>query len=168
MKNKDFLFSEISYAKSIARLINFGKRYFLCSSTSVMKVAMIAIALVLPQGAALADDIGSTTATESASTQSSIPNNLDEWFERSDRVLESQPHWTTPIATTGAGLKQEYKYDQHWQDKPKGVDLQNYGFNQGLELITSERTQLTLGCQLIKKRQAIDKTSKGSLMNPYR
>ncbi len=116
-----------------------------------MKVAVIAIALVLPQGAAIADDIGNKSVTESASTQSSIPNNLDEWFERSDRVLESQPHWTTPIATITPNLKQEYKYDQLWQDKPKGVDLQNYGFNQGLELITSERTQLTLGVPTYQK-----------------
>jgi hypothetical protein len=70
---------------------------------------------------------------------------VDSWFTTSDAAKESQPHWMTPVVTVTPRLEQEYRYDQSWQDRPKGVALDNYGGGKGLELIPTLNTELIIG-----------------------
>jgi hypothetical protein len=70
---------------------------------------------------------------------------LDSWFATSDAAKESQPHWMTPVVTVTPRLEQEVRYDQSWQDRPKGVTLDNYGNNKGIELIPTLNTEVILG-----------------------
>jgi len=70
---------------------------------------------------------------------------LDKWFATSDAAKEEQPHWMTPVATVTPRLEQEYRYDQSWQNRPKDVNLDNYGGGKGLELIPTENTEVILG-----------------------
>ncbi len=119
----------------------------------------------------LAND-GNTISTDTSTSQSHMPQNLNEWFERSDRVKENQPHWMTPLATVTPRLEQEYRYDQLWQNKPKGVSLENYGLNKGLELITSENAELILGVPGYVKETSSKEDKEGfadaSLLLKYR
>jgi len=70
---------------------------------------------------------------------------MDSWFAASDASKEEQPHWITPVVTVTPRLEQEYRYDQSWQNRPKDVDIDNYGGGKGLELIPTENTEVILG-----------------------
>jgi hypothetical protein len=69
----------------------------------------------------------------------------DDWFATSDAAKESQPHWMTPVVTVTPRLEQEFRYDQSWQDRPRGVQLDNYGGGKGLELIPTLDTEVIIG-----------------------
>lgn len=64
------------------------------------------------------------------------------WFVRSDKAKEEQPHWVTPVATTTPRLEQEYRYDQFWQSNAKGITTYNYDGDKGLELIPFEKVEV--------------------------
>ncbi|HTS54650.1 MAG TPA: hypothetical protein VMH26_15350 [Burkholderiales bacterium] len=83
-------------------------------------------------------------ATETSGGQNAISKYFSEWFQRSDRAKESQPHWMTPVVTVTPRLEQEYRYDQQWQIRPNGVSRENFGINKGLELIPTEQTELII------------------------
>jgi hypothetical protein len=114
---------------------------------------------------AVASTVATAASTEDgaaagaeASDQSAISKYFKEWFERSDRAKESQPHWMTPVVTVTPRLEQEYRYDQLWQSRPKGVQRQNFGLNKGLELIPTEHTEVIISLPGYIK----DSTSKGT------
>lgn len=87
-----------------------------------LRAAIIACTTLYTAGAAAAD--------------SSAGNGfLHDWFERSDRAKETQPHWITPLVTVTPRLEQEFRYDQIWQRRHGNVDFTNYGGGKGLELI---------------------------------
>ncbi|HZP92122.1 MAG TPA: hypothetical protein VFB20_04475 [Burkholderiales bacterium] len=79
------------------------------------------------------------------------------WFERVDRAQESQPHWITPLATVTPRLEQEFRYDQIYQDRPKGANFTSYGGGKGLELIPTERTELIIN---VPAYQTLDRPDK--------
>jgi hypothetical protein len=83
---------------------------------------------------------------------------LGRWFALSDAAKESQPHWMTPLVTVTPRLEQEFRYDQSWQSRPGGVELNNYGNGKGLELIPAPDTEIILGVPAYEVRQ----TRKGS------
>ncbi len=86
--------------------------------------------------------LGSLACAEDSSASSTF---LDKWFATSDASKEEQPHWMTPVVTVTPRLEQEYRYDQSWQNRPKNVDLDNYGGGKGLELIPTDNTEVILG-----------------------
>ena len=94
---------------------------------------------------AAAAEASSGQAEGNTSSRSSVAQYFSEWFERSDRAKESQPHWMTPVVTVTPRLEQEYRYDQLWQNRPNGVSFENSGLNKGLELIPTERTEVIFG-----------------------
>jgi hypothetical protein len=56
----------------------------------------------------------------------------------------SQPGWITPLATTTPRLEQEFRYDQDFESLENGSSVDIYGGGKGLELITSEQTEVIL------------------------
>lgn len=81
-----------------------------------------------------------------------IPNAVAEdsgffqnWQDIAKQAKEEQPHWITPLVTVTPRLEQEFRYDQSWQSKPNSVDVTNYGGGKGLELITTENTEVIIG-----------------------
>ena len=86
-----------------------------------------------------------TAAADDASTGGSGTGFPDNWFQISDGAKESQPHWMTPVVTVTPRLEQEFRYDQSWQDRPKGVTLDNYGGGKGLEVIPTLNTEVIIG-----------------------
>src|SRR2546422_8704303 len=76
------------------------------------------------------------------------------WFVRSDKAKEEQPHWMTPIVTVTPRLEQEVREDFLWQPRPNGRYLTNYGGQKGLELIPTENTEIIIGIptyQILRK-----------------
>src|SRR5437773_2732566 len=67
------------------------------------------------------------------------------WFVRSDKSKEEQPHWMTPIVTVTPRLEQEIREDFLWQPRPNGDYLTNYGGQKGLELIPTDDTEIIIG-----------------------
>src|SRR2546428_8250447 len=67
------------------------------------------------------------------------------WFVRSDKAKEEQPHWMTPIVTVTPRLEQEVREDFLWQPRPNGRYLTNYGGQKGLELNPAENTEIIIG-----------------------
>jgi hypothetical protein len=65
-----------------------------------------------------------------------------DWFARVDKTKDEQPHWVTPLATTTPRLEEEFRYDQLWQENPKGVTTNNYDGGKGLELIPFEKVEV--------------------------
>src|SRR5437667_134414 len=68
-----------------------------------------------------------------------------DWFVRSDKAKEEQPHWMTPVVTVTPRLEQEVREDFLWQPRPNGRYLTNYGGQKGLELIPTENTEIIIG-----------------------
>lgn len=83
------------------------------------------------------------------------------WFERSDRAKESQPHWATPVITVTPRLEQEFRLDGNWQNRPGSTDFANYGGNKGLELIPSDNTEIILGVPTYQTIDGPKKDEKG-------
>src|ERR1700736_1466741 len=99
--------------------------------------------------------LGSLACAEDRSASNTF---LDKWFATSDASKEEQPHWMTPVVTVTPRLEQEYRYDQSWQNRPKSVDITNYGGGKGLELIPTANTELIIGEPAYQTRR----TPKGS------
>ena len=114
----------------------------------------------------------STAAVASAEGTNDTSGFLSQWLAVSDRAKEEQPHWVTPMVTTTPRLEQEYRYDQVWQNRPNSVDVQNYGFNKGLELIPSENTEVVFGVPAYQVQKSPTATTDGftdaSLLLKYR
>ncbi len=86
--------------------------------------------------------------TAAVAVHASDPAGTDffsEWFSISDAAKESQPHWITPLFTVTPRLEQEYRYDQFWQNRAGGVQLDNFGNGKGLEVIPLPNTEFILG-----------------------
>ena len=97
---------------------------------------------------------------------------LDRWFAVSDASKEEQPHWMTPVVTVTPRLEQEFRYDQSWQNRPKFVDIANYGSGKGLELIPTENTELIIGVPAYETRNTpkgkVDGWADETLLVKYR
>ena len=104
------------------------------------------IALVCSSAAARAEDAPSASP-------SAAQDFVAEWLERSDAAKESQPHWMTPVITVTPRLEQEFRYDQSWQQRPAGRELDAYGNGKGLELIPFANTELILGVPAYDRRE---------------
>src|SRR5207249_1708030 len=75
----------------------------------------------------------------------SFPGYFRNWFSRSDKSKEEQPHWMTPILTVTPRLEQEVRFDVSWQTQTNGGGQANYGAQKGLELIPTENTEIIIG-----------------------
>lgn len=104
-------------------------------------VALVAAFALSP--AARADDAASDATASS----------VNGWFQTSDAAKESQPHWMTPVVTVTPRLEQEFRYDQTWQDRPRGVTLDNYDGGKGLELIPTLNTEVIIGTPAYQVRE---------------
>ncbi len=101
---------------------------------------------------------GSARAEDTARAAAGL---LADWFASSDAAKEAQPHWITPLVTVTPRLEQEYRYDQSWSDRPKGVTLDNYGGGKGLELIPTLNSELIIGVPAYQVRDTPQGRSSG-------
>lgn len=86
-----------------------------------------------------------------AQAQSSSPNEphgvaafFSNWDARAHRVEDAQPNWLTPVVTSSARIKQEFRYDMSWQSSPSGATTENYGGSKGFSTIPIDRVELSI------------------------
>jgi hypothetical protein len=65
-----------------------------------------------------------------------------DWENRSAQAQLEQPSWLTPVITSTARLKQEFRYDIYWQRNPNGSTQENFGNSKGLALIPFSRVEI--------------------------
>ncbi|HLJ65033.1 MAG TPA: hypothetical protein VKT70_13050 [Stellaceae bacterium] len=94
---------------------------------------------------------GVPARAEDNSTSVGFPQS---WFDMATRTQDMQPHWMTPVVTVTPRLEQEVRYDQFDEALPHGKTLMNYDGGKGLELITSEATELIIGVPPYQTRSA--------------
>jgi hypothetical protein len=95
----------------------------------------------------------SPTARADDAASDATASSVNSWFQTSDAAKESQPHWMTPVVTVTPRLEQEFRYDQSWQDRPRGVTLDNYDGGKGLELIPTLNTEVIIGTPAYQVRE---------------
>jgi hypothetical protein len=106
-------------------------------STRLICVVFLAcLILVLPARA--------QTDALSGTDSQGIPSFLSNWEERAMRVQLSQPDWLTPVVTSTARLKEEFRYDISWQQDTNGMTTENYGGSKGLAIIPIERVEISI------------------------
>jgi len=116
-----------------------------------MKLAASVFASIFLAGmlasCAIAQETGSAPDNPDESTQPEKKSAtlLQRWLRMADKVQSEQPDWLSPLATTSGRLKQEFRYDVYDQPAAGGNTQFQLGGNKGLELITSQRTQIHLG-----------------------
>lgn len=123
-------------------------------------LAVLLAAWMLAPLPALAGDDGlaapggmATDGAASGSPGGAASSFPDDWLAISDATKEAQPHWMTPVVTVTPRLEQEFRYDQAWQDRPRGVTLDNYGNAKGLELIPTSDSEVIIGVPAYQVRE---------------
>ncbi len=69
---------------------------------------------------------------------------LEDWFARVEEAQSSQPHWMTPLVTVTPRLEQEIRYDQYWESRGNGSQLDIFDSGKGLELIPTTTNEVLI------------------------
>ena len=91
--------------------------------------------------AAAAGAVAACALTAAAQTQSFFAR----WQARANQQQESQPHWSTPVATSTPKIDQAMRAEFSRQTNSAGYRTWDLGNNKGLELIPARRTELIFG-----------------------
>lgn len=90
--------------------------------------------------------LASPTVAQSTSDNDGrgITGFLARWDERALQAQENQPNWLTPVVTSTARLKEEFRYDMMWQSNGGGPTTDNYGGSKGLTTLPFERLEISI------------------------
>ena len=69
---------------------------------------------------------------------------LVHWDQRALHAQLNQPNWLTPVVTSTARLKQEFRYDVSWQKNSDGTTAENYGGSKGFNTIPFNRIEISI------------------------
>ena len=69
---------------------------------------------------------------------------VSSWLAMATATQDEQPHWMTPLMTVTPRLEQEYRYDQYWENRGNGSQLDIFGAGKGLELIPTETNEVLI------------------------
>ncbi len=69
---------------------------------------------------------------------------FSNWDARVLRAESEQPNWLTPVVTSSARIKQEFRYDISWQSNPSGATQDNYGASKGFATIPIDRVEISI------------------------
>ena len=67
------------------------------------------------------------------------------WLDMASRSEAEQPQWITPLVTTTARLKQEFRYDVERQTHTDGITTDNFGVSKGLQFVPERNVEVQLG-----------------------
>jgi hypothetical protein len=125
-----------------------------------VKTELLALAasstLVLPAAAGIPLQLNVASSDPPASNDSALlngssnaPATADDdffanWFARVEEAQASQPHWMTPLVTVTPRLEQEIRYDQYWEWRGNGSQLDISDSGKGLELIPTTTNELLI------------------------
>jgi hypothetical protein len=69
---------------------------------------------------------------------------FSDWFARVEQAQSTQPHWMTPLVTVTPRLEQEVRYDQYWEYRGNGSQLDIFDSGKGLELIPTTTNEVLI------------------------
>jgi len=69
---------------------------------------------------------------------------FSDWLAQVEQAQATQPHWMTPLVTVTPRLEQEFRYDQYWEDRGNGSQLDIFDSGKGLELIPTTTNEVLL------------------------
>jgi len=69
---------------------------------------------------------------------------FSDWFARVEQAQATQPHWMTPLVTVTPRLEQEVRYDQYWEYRGNGSQLDIFDSGKGLELIPTTTNEILI------------------------
>jgi hypothetical protein len=69
---------------------------------------------------------------------------FSDWFARVEQAQSTQPHWMTPLVTVTPRLEQEVRYDQYWEFRGNGSQLDIFDSGKGLELIPTTTNEVLI------------------------
>ncbi len=67
---------------------------------------------------------------------------FSNWEARAQHAEDTEPNWLTPLITSSARVKQEFRYDMSWQSNPSGATTDNYGGGKGFSTIPIDRLEI--------------------------
>jgi len=104
----------------------------------LMRVVLVLVwlAFVLPMCA--------QTGAPSPPDHGGIYSFLVRWDQRALQAQRNQPNWLTPVVTSTARLKQEFRYDIFWQRNADGTTAENYGGSKGFTTIPMDRIEISV------------------------
>jgi hypothetical protein len=79
-----------------------------------------------------------------ASDGGDIGSFFARWDRRALHDQQDQPNWLTPVVTSTARLKQEFRYDLSWQRNSDGTTTENYGGSKGFTTIPIDRVEISI------------------------
>lgn len=78
------------------------------------------------------------------SDQQGISAFLSRWDEHALQAQLDQPNWLTPVVTSTARLKQEFRYDVSWQWNGGDTSIGNFGNSKGFTTIPINRVEISI------------------------
>lgn len=92
---------------------------------------------------------------------------LGDWFTRVEEAQASQPHWMTPLVTVTPRLEQEVRYDQYWEYRGNGSDLDIFDSGKGLELIPTATNEVLINPPAYQEKLNVDHPVAGWLDDQF-
>jgi hypothetical protein len=90
-----------------------------------------------------------------------------DWFAMATQTQDNQPHWMTPLVTVTPRLEQEYRYDQYWENRGNGSQLDIFGAGKGLELIPTETNEVLINPPAYQEKVNVAKPVSGWLDDQF-
>lgn len=116
----------------------------MASAADAPPVPTIPLQLDLASNDAAPPAQSDTALLDSSSGDAAGGDFLGDWFARVEQAQASQPHWMTPLVTVTPRLEQEIRYDQYWEYRGNGSDLDIFDSGKGLELIPTTTNEVLI------------------------
>jgi len=104
------------------------------------------------------------SGTDTAGSQDTF---LDDWFARVEQAQSSQPHWMTPLVTVTPRLEQELRYDQYWESRGNGSQLDIFDAGKGLELIPTDTNEVLINLPAYQDKENVAHPVQGWLDDQF-
>ena len=92
---------------------------------------------------------------------------FSDWFARVEQAQSTQPHWMTPLVTVTPRLEQEFRYDQYWESRGNGSQLDIFDSGKGLELIPTTTNEVLLNLPAYQEKVHVAQPVSGWLDDQF-
>jgi hypothetical protein len=92
---------------------------------------------------------------------------IANWLNTANQAQAMQPHWMTPLVTVTPRLEQEIRYDQFWEKRGDGSDLNIFDAGKGLELIPTLTNEILINPPAYQEKVNVGKPVSGWLDDQF-
>jgi hypothetical protein len=133
------------------------------------------LALPPPDSASIPAQLAQTTAPDGsvpAPVPAPVPmysgsGFIANWLNTANQAQAMQPHWMTPLVTVTPRLEQEIRYDQFWEKRGDGSDLNIFDAGKGLELIPTLTNEILINPPAYQEKVNVGKPVSGWLDDQF-